>query len=164
MKKLLILWFVLFTFSCKNEKEDITPGKWVINKANEPGDNGKLLIDLPKETEWDITIYAAGSTKVLSNTLLQKEFSLAPGNYDLETNHIWIKDVPVEKGNHTRLRAGVLRIPKKIPWTLYDSAKQTVLINSSSEATRGLPIGKYKLTIEEKDHDVEIKDGKTVKF
>lgn len=143
--------------------EDATD-KWVIDNANEKGDNGKLFVDLPKDTKWDMTIYAADSSKVLSNTMLQTGFVLPPGLYDLEINHILIKGVPVEKGNNTRLKTGVLHIRNKTPWTLYDEAKQKVLVNGSSAETRGLPIGKYKLTIKEQDHDIEIKDGKTVKY
>jgi hypothetical protein len=174
MKKLLLPMLVPIAIgtmyvACNNQNEPTTVNedtaeKWVINKVNEKSDNGKLFIDLPKETEWDITIFAAGSSKVLSNTMLQKEFTLSPGNYDLEIDHIKITGVPVEKGNNTRLKAGVLHIPNKTPWTLYDEAKQKVLINSSSTEARGLPIGKYKLTIKEEDHDIEIKDGKTVKY
>ncbi len=153
-----------------NDQKDATTGnentteKWVITKVNAKTSTGNLLIDLPKDTKWDITIYTADSSKVLSNTMLQKKFTLSPGSYDLEINHIWIKGVPVEKGNDTRLKAGVLHIRNKTHWTLYDDAKQKILINSSSEEERGLPIGKYKLSIKGEYHDVEIKDGKTVKY
>jgi hypothetical protein len=155
-------------FACKNNEaapgSENTTEKWVINKVNATTSTGNLLIDLPKDTKWDITIHPAGDSKVLSNTMLHTSFELQPGLYDLEINHIWIKEVPVEKGNDTRLKAGILHIKNKTPWTLYDEAKQNVLINSSSEEERGLPIGKYKLTIRDEDHDIEIKDGKTVKY
>jgi hypothetical protein len=172
MKKILFLFLslVYVTFFACNDQKEKTPvdenptEKWVINKVNATTSTGNLLIDLPKDTKWDITIYPAGSNKVLSNTMLQTSFALQPGLYDLEINHISIKGVPIEKGNDTRLKAGVLHIRNKTPWTLYDEAKQKVLINSSSEEERGLPIGKYKLTIKEQDHDIEIKDGKTVKY
>ena len=170
MKQLLLSILTCGMFvACNDQKEtntgnENTTEKWVINKVNATTSTGNLLIDLPKDTKWDITIYKADSSKVLSNTMLQKEFTLSPGSYDLEINHIKITGVPVEKGNNTRLKAGVLHIPNKTPWTLYDEAKQKVLINSSSTEARGLPIGKYKLTIKEKDHDIEIKDGKTVKY
>ena len=170
MKQLLLSILTCGMFvACNDQKETPTGNenpteKWVINKVNAKTDNGNLLIDLPKDTKWDITIYTVGSSKVLSNTMLQTSFALPPGLYDLEINHIWIKAVPVEKGNDTRLKAGVLHIRNKTPWTLYDEAKQKVLINGSSEEERGLPIGKYKLTIKEQDHDIEIKDGKTVKY
>ena len=138
--------------------------KWVINKVNAKTGTGKLFVNLPKGAEWDVTIYAAGSEKVLSNTMLQQEFVLLPGKYDLEINHIWIKGVPVEKGNSTRLKTGVLHITTPTSWTLYDEAKGKVVINSSSAQHRGLPIGKYKLTIMNQDQDIEIKDGEMVEF
>jgi hypothetical protein len=170
MKNILLLLPAYLMFvACNDQKEKTAVNenpteKWVINKVNATTSTGNLLIDLPKDTKWDITIYEADSSKVLSNTMLQTSFALAPGLYDLEINHISIKGVPVEKGNDTRLKAGVLHIRNKTPWTLYDETKQKVLINGSSEEERGLPIGKYKLAIKEQDHDIEIKDGKTVKY
>jgi len=175
MKKILLLLLALpiiiggMFVTCKNKKEastgnENTTDKWVINKVNAKGDNGKLFVTLPEDTKWDITIYIAGSDKVLSNTMLQQNFTLLPGNYDLEINHILIQGVPVEKGNDTRLKTGVLKISNLTSWTLYDEAKQKVLLNSTSAETRGLPIGKYKLTIKGQDQDIEIKDGKTVKY
>jgi len=138
--------------------------KWVINKVNAKSGTGKLFVTLPSGTEWDMTIYAAGSTKVLSNTMLQQNFSLLPGSYDLEINHIKIAAVPVEKGNNTRLKTGVLHISNSTSWTLYDEAKQTVLVNGASPQKRGLPIGKYKLSIMNQDVAIEIKDGETVEY
>ena len=170
MKKLLLPVLACgMCIACNNKNEttngtENTTEKWVINKVNEKSDNGNLFVDLPKDTKWDMTIYAADSSKVLSNTMLQQNFTLRPGSYDLEINHILVKGVPVEKGNNTRLKTGILKIRNKTPWTLYDEAKQKVLINGSSEEIRGLPIGKYKLTIKGEDHDIEIKDGKTEKY
>jgi hypothetical protein len=138
--------------------------KWVINKVNAKSGTGKLFVTLPKGSEWDITIYSAGSSKVLSNTMLQQDFVLLPGSYDLEINHISVKGVPVEKGNNTRLKTGVLHITNPTSWTLYDEAKEKVLINSTSAQKRGVPIGKYKLTIMGQDQDIEIKDGETVEY
>ena len=170
MKKLLLPVLACGIYvGCNDQNEaaisnENTAEKWVINKVNAKTDNGKLFVDLPEDTEWDMTLYAADSNKVLSNTMLKKEFILLPGSYDLEINHIRIKRVPVEKGNDTRLKAGVLRIQDKTSWTLYDESKQIVLINNTASETRGLPIGKYKLTIKGQDHDIVIKDGKTVKY
>ena len=174
MKKLLLQALVPIVIgglyvACTDQKKKTTGNentkeKWVINQVNAKSDNGELFVNLPKDTKWDITIYAAGSSKVLSNTMLQTSFTLPPGNYDLEINHIWIKGVPVVKGNNTRLKTGMLDIANKNPWTLYDESKQTVLINSSSAEIRGLPVGKYKLIIREQNHDIEIKDGETLEF
>lgn len=153
--------------ACKNKKEDPPENyaeKWIIKKVNANTENGNLYVTLPKDTKWDLTIYTTGSDKVLSNTMLQTSFPLPPGLYDLEINHIWIKGVPIEKGNDTRLKTGILRIKDKTPWTLYDETKQKVLVNGSSSETRGVPIGKYKLTIKDQDHDIEIRDGKTVEM
>jgi len=137
--------------------------KWVVNKQNKKLSTGRLFVTLPREASWDMTIYNSGSNKVLSNTMLKTSFNLLPGKYDLEINKIRITGVPVEKGNETRLKAGVLRIASG-SWTLYDESKQKVLINSMDGQTRGLPAGKYKLTLMGQDIDIEIKDGQTLEF
>ena len=48
--------------------------KWVINKVNAKSGSGKLFVTLPKGAEWDMTIYAAGGTKVLSLELFNKTY------------------------------------------------------------------------------------------
>jgi hypothetical protein len=111
-----------------------------------------------------VTIYAAGSDTIVSNTMMQQNFPLPPGSYDLQINHVKVTGVPVEKGNNTRLKAGVLRISKVTSWTLYDVLKENVLINSLTSGSWGLPVGKYVLTMLEEDRSIEIRDGKTVKY
>ena len=152
------------TASADSINEKISSENWLINKVNKKSSTGKLYVTLPKGAAWDMTIYVAGSKKVLYNTMLKTSFNLLPGAYDLEINHIKITGVPVEKGNETRLKTGVLYIANATSWTLYDETKKTVLINSLAAETRGLPIGKYKLTIMGQDRDIEIKDGETVTF
>ena len=131
-------------------------------KLSVKSSTGKLYVTLPKGAAWDMTIYAAGSNKVLSSTMLKTSFNLLPGAYDLEINHIKVTGVPVVKGYQTRLKTGVLRIENATSWTLYDEFKKTVLINSLAAETRGLPVGKYKLAIMGQDRDIEIKDGGTM--
>ncbi len=138
--------------------------EWVAEKPNPKNLKGRLFVVLPKGTAFDITIYADGSSKVISNTMLQTSFNLAPGLYDLEINHIKINGIPVLKGSEIRLKTGVLHITSSESWTLYDFKKQTVLINSLSAEKRGLPVGRYKLTISGQDRDIEIKDGETLEF
>jgi hypothetical protein len=132
---------------------------WVVNQVNGKSNNGKLVVDLAKDTEWDIIIYAAGSDKPISRTMLQTAFSLAPGLYDIEVNKIRVEGIPVEKGNVTRIKAGTLTVTRKTLWTLYDAEKKYALINSISPEKRGLPAGKYIITINGEDREVIIKDG-----
>ncbi len=133
--------------------------KWVINKVNSKTATGKLIISLPKGTAWDITIYNAGTSKVVSNTMLKTVFPLPPGSYDLEINHIWVRGVQIEKGNTTRLKAGVLDVTTTGAWTLYDETKETVLINTYHPQKRGLPVGKYILSEAGQDRAIEIRDS-----
>lgn len=111
-----------------------------------------------------MTIFPAGGNKVLSNTMLTQTFTLLPGSYDIEVNKIRVNGVPVEKGNDTRIKAGIIHITTAASWTLYDESKQKVLINSYSHQPRGLPVGRYTLTIMNQDQNIEIKDGETVVY
>ena len=49
----------------KNSNTD-TSDKWVMTKLSVKSSTGKLYVTLPKGTAWDMTIYAAGSAKVVS--------------------------------------------------------------------------------------------------
>lgn len=163
---LLTCSICLSAFTQIDTSKKISPGnseKWEIIKGNAKSSTGKLFVTLPKGTEWDMTVYAAGTTKVLSNTSLKTSLTLPPGTYDVQVNHIWVRGVPVEKGNNTRLKAGVLHMTTTDSWTLYDEPKKIVLINSLSPQERGLPIGKYKLTILGQVQDIEIIDEPPVK-
>ena len=100
----------------KNSNAD-TSDKWVMTKLSVKSSTGKLYVTLPKGTAWDMTIYAAGSAKVVSSTMLKTSFTLLPGTYDLEINKIRITGVPVVKGYQTRLKTGVLRISNSTSWT-----------------------------------------------
>lgn len=135
--------------------------KWEIIKMKSKSSTGKLFVSLPQDAQWDMTIYASGSNKVRSNTMLKKEFSLLPGSYDVEINHIRINGVPVQKGYNTRIKAGVMHVPTQESWTLYDETGQTVLINTYSVQKRGLPVGKYILQMNYQRQAIEIKDGGT---
>ncbi len=150
--------------SINSESSGNQNDKWQVKKVNAKTNTGKLIITLPKDVAWDMTIFPAGSDKVLSNTMLKTNFSLLPGSYDLEINHIRITGVKIEKGNETRLKAGTLHITSATSWTLYDETKKTVLINSMSAQKRGLPVGKYKLSIDNQDRDIEIKEGETMEY
>jgi hypothetical protein len=50
-------------FAQIDSSKKINPGnsdKWEIIKGNAKSSTGKLFVTLPKGTEWDMTIYAAG--------------------------------------------------------------------------------------------------------
>ena len=136
--------------------------KWAVNNSGSKTSSGKLFVTLPKGTTCDVTIYAAGSDKIVSNTILQQNFVLLPGSYDLAINQVKISGVPVENGSNTRLKAGVLRISNALSWTLYDESKENVLINSLAAGSWGLPVGKYILAMLGQDHAIEIKDGEMI--
>jgi hypothetical protein len=144
------------------EEADNKP--WVINKLQAKSGTGKVFSSFPRGTEWSVTIYVAGTDKVLSNTMLQYSFALLPGSYDVEIHKVRINGVPVEKGNETRIKAGVLHITQATNWTLYDEKKEKVLVNSTTAQKRGMPVGKYMLSIMGQDQEIEIKDGETVVF
>jgi hypothetical protein len=53
----------LSAFAQIDSSKKINPGnsdKWEIIKGNAKSSTGKLFVTLPKGTEWDMTIYAAG--------------------------------------------------------------------------------------------------------
>lgn len=151
-----------YGFYATSEKSNDKP--WVIKKLNNKTGSGKILAELPSGTEFDVTIYTAGTGKVLSNTMMQKTFVLLPGSYDVEINKIKLEGVPVEKGNDTRIKTGILHITNPTTWTLYDESGQKVLINATSKQKRGLPVGKYKLALMGQNQIIEIKDGETIEF
>ena len=68
-------------------------------------------------------------------------------------------------GKPVTIKAGILEITNATSWTLYDEGKTKVLINSlAPRERRGLPVGRYVLTMMKQDQNIEIKDGETVTY
>ncbi len=143
--------------------------KWEIKKnLKSNGATGRILINIPKETECIITIsnYVTGKQVAYSGALTkERSFSLVPGTFDIQISGSKVKSVPVQKAMDTRIKAGLLNVLAPGIWTLYDENKSNQIYYSSTARKIGLPIGTYQIEINGTMQKVIIKDGGvTVKF
>ena len=139
--------------------------QWVITQnPTAKGATGKLFLNIPKEAESVITISQPVTERQVSYTLNEHAFSLVPGTYDVTLSGSKVKDVPVQKGMDTRIKAGILNVVATGIWTLYDEKKDRQVYYSISAKKIGLPIGTYQMEINGTMQEVVIKDGETVDF
>ncbi len=123
---------------------------------------GKILIKIPKEVECIISISQPNTGKELfySGALTNaRTFSLAPGTFDVKISGSTIKNVPVQKGMNTRIKAGILNVTASEIWTLYDENKNKQIYFSATAKRIGLPAGNYQLEIHRNTKQIIIKDG-----
>lgn len=139
--------------------------QWVITQnPTTKGATGKLFLNILKEAESVITISQPVTERQVSYTLNEHAFSLVPGTYDVTLSGSKVKDVPVQKGMDTRIKAGILNVVATGIWTLYDEKKDRQVYYSISAKKIGLPIGTYQMEINGTMQEVVIRDGETVDF
>ena len=139
--------------------------KWEI-KQNllAKGVTGKLFLNIPKDAECVITISQPVTERQVSYSINERSFSLVPGTFDVTISGSKVKDVPVQKGMDTRIKAGTLNVVASGTWTLYDEKKDRQVYYSTSAKKIGLPIGTYQMEINGTMQQILIKDGETVDF
>ncbi len=142
--------------------------KWELKQRLPPNKApGRIFLTIPKEIECIISISQPNTEKELfySGALTrQRSFSLVPGIYDIKISGSRIKDVHVQMGMDTRIKAGILNIVSPGIWTLYDEKKDKQVYFSTTSKKIGLPVGIFQLEINGKVQPVIIKDGETVQF
>jgi hypothetical protein len=128
---------------------------------------GKIFIKIPKDIECIISISEPNTGKEVyySGALTNERiFSLTPGTFDVKIFGSTIKNVPVQKGMETRVKAGILNFVTSEIWTLYDEKKGKQIYFSTSAKKIGLPIGIYQIEKNGKTEQIQIKDGEILQF
>ena len=128
------------------------------------GATGRIFINLPKDAECTITISEPATERQVYFTVNDRSFSLVPGTFNIQIAGSMVKNVPVQKGMDTRIKAGVLNVVASGTWTLYDEKKDRQVYFYTTPRKIGLPIGTYQLEINGTMQQVVIKDGETVDF
>ena len=128
---------------------------------------GRIFIKIPKDIECIISISQPNTGKEVyySGALTnQRSFSLAPGTVDVKISGSTIKNVPVQKGMETRVKAGILNVVTSEIWTLYDEKKGKQIYFSTTAKKIGLPIGIYQIEKNGRTEQIKIKDSEILQF
>ncbi|MGQ0549019.1 MAG: hypothetical protein ACT4PY_05050 [Armatimonadota bacterium] len=149
-------------------------GPWTITPNRLlKGATGRLVVTLPKGTEFVVYVYRAGAKSPSAGQKYGKAFTLAPGPYDVVINkggsdmaRLWrIRGVPIERGKDTRIHAGVLNVVSaEGMWQVYDENKVVIVVDGSGPEKVGLAAGKYLIKISGEFSPVVIKDGQVTNF
>ena len=123
-----------------------------------------MFLNIPKDAECVIRISQPVTERQVSYSINERSFSLVPGAFDVTISGSKVKNVPVQKGMDTRIKAGVLKVVASGTWTLYDEKKDRQVYYSTSAKKIGLPIGTYQMEINGTMQQILIKDGETVDF
>ena len=153
----------------KAEKQEVNNSinnkQWVITQnLLAKGATGRLFLNLPTDAECVITISQPVTEKQVFYSIHEHSFSFVPGTYDIQISGSKVKDVPVQKGMDTRVKAGILNVVASGIWTLYDEKRERQVYYSNTAKKIVLPVGTYQLEITGTMQQVIIKDGETVDF
>ena len=142
--------------------------KWEIKQnVSIKNATGRISINIPKEIECIISISQPVTEKEVyySGALTrERSFSLPPGIFNIKISGSAIKNVPVQKGMDTRIKAGILNVLFSGIWTLYDEKKSKQIYFSATAKKIGLPIGIYQIEINGTMQHIIIRDGETLTF
>lgn len=144
--------------------------KWVITPVtNMKGVLGKLDMNFPAGVDWNIFIRRPADNEFItsfSSTSSRKEkfYNITPGEYRILLSNALVENVPIQKGNETRLKAGFLNVVSESQWSLRDETKEHFITSNPKPQKIALPVGNYQLNLGGQFHSVAIKDGETVEL
>lgn len=113
-----------------------------------------------------VVVYASGKNETLTTQYNSVVAELPPGKYDLEVAGKKIAGVPVESGKDTRVRSGVLRThaSDQTRFTISDVGSADSFHVMYGNATLGLPVGDYEITVNNQREKFTIEAGKVTEF
>lgn len=141
--------------------------KWTLTPNNLKGTTGRLMLDFPTDTKWQVNIWAMPGKQVVANlySTANKTFhTVAPGMYRIKLNTVELLDVPIEKGHDTKLNWGILDIVSETNWILADESGKANLNSGNKPIKMALPVGTYTLKLGGQPQEVIIKKGETVEM
>lgn len=150
-----------------NSQENST-AKWVISPVTTmKGVLGRLNMNFPAGVDWNIWIYTQADNKMVNSfyqTHNTNMYNLSPGEYRLLLSNVPVENVPIQKGNETRLKAGFLNVISEGSWELYDELKEKFYASNTKPQKIALPVGSYYLKLGGQFYLGVIKDKMTVEY
>lgn len=150
-------------------KPGIDDAKWTITPNQLKGITGRLdFSSFPKDADWQIDIYSEPTNNFIktlySSSSKESHFTLSPGNYTINYSRTPVINVPIKTGHDTYLKFGILDIVSEGQWGLYDATGKIYYKHEYKPMKIILPVGTYILKLGGADHQITIKDGKTVEM
>lgn len=166
------------------KEENYSSLKWEItpimnDEKSMVTENGLIDLKFPGDTTWKMKISKTGFQDILltaADYRINKTFAneisypLPAGDYTITLNRIKLEKVPIESGNKTRIRTGLVKINavydtaklsdfseqhipylNKLKWYVYDKAipfsPHTYYIAGEGSSSVAIPIGRYGIKI-----------------
>ena len=148
-------------------QDEQSTDQWVMKpEQSMKGALGRLNTDFGADVDWIIDIRTTEDKFITNKSKVNKitHHDLAPGMYYFRLNTITVKDVPIEKGKETRLKAGILNIVSEGRWEIRSEDKSKFHTTGNKPKKMALPVGSYQLKLGEQFFPLVIKDRETVEM
>src|SRR5688500_5393762 len=127
MKLILLLLGCVMSISgisqSEASKNTISPEKWTITPNKLKATTGRLLIANSPGTVWTVYVSRMIDNRHVTSfahTNNKGIINLPPGEYKITLNLAPVENVVIKKGHDTKLKTGILDVPHKEVWYLYD--------------------------------------------
>src|SRR5688572_6782124 len=165
MKLTLMLLACVISIHCISQIEasnkTINPEKWTIKANKLKASTGRLLIANSPGTVWTIYVYSMIDNKYVNSfahTNNKGIINLAPGEYKITLNLSPVENVVIKKGHDTKLKTGILDVPHKEVWYLYDETGKSYYSSGIKPEKLLLPVGNYQLKSGETENHVIVEE------
>ena len=144
--------------------KDHTEQRWEMQPdPSLKGATGQLVLQMPKEIpiRSHLQAFKAGDTKAAVSWFGNNKSNLMPGSYDIVIEKYKLSNVPIEKGQTTRLKVGLLNFTPRQPVTIVDGNQQKFTMAGPFKIV--LPVGTYYID-GKKDQAFIMKDGEQTDY
>lgn len=93
-----------------------------------------------------------------------KIYTIARDKYRFTLTNVPVENVPIQKGQETRIKAGFLNIVSEGDWYLYNETKEKAFTSGNKPKKLPLPVGSYQLKLGLDFYPFVIKDGEIVEY
>ena len=141
-------------------------GPWVITpNAQLRGIMGRLVTKFHPQTDGTarmVYVYTPGTEEEVSHAITGDPQEIVEGEYDVRVMNVTVPNVPIKKGNETRILIGALTFAAASANSLnyvYDATGQKELFLMIGKGTTSVPVGTYSIKVGARVVKFEIKDG-----
>ena len=141
--------------------------QWLISPNDLKGNTGRLILDYPGTTDWQVNIWTMAGDKfvtTIKNSNKKTAHVLTPGEYRVKLNTVELLHVPIQKGHDTKLVWGILNIVSQTDWRLDDETGKQHFISGKKPVKMAVPVGTYSIKLGGSAQKVVVKNGETVEL
>jgi hypothetical protein len=148
-------------------EEEEAAEKWTVSPGVDDPTMGAFVFDFPSDVEWTVAVYQLPERKYLRIVGKDEKLETVPldaGKFEFVLNNVPVKDVPIEVGNRTALKYGILQVNGNSSWTIWDASGKTHFKTENGGTRMVFPVGTYIIKMGGANVKIVLKPGETIEL